>query len=192
MSKQTKEIKVFDYTDYRKYLLDYYNFRKKTDKIFSYRFFAQKAKFNSSGLYKEIVDGKRSLTRTLIAKFSTALKHGKREAEYFENMVLFNEAKSTEEKKLLYDNLKKIKFNWKIQVSELTTLRVRVVDRVGLFADILNIFSSMDINVESLNTKTAKENLFMIFEFRKLNDAKTDELINKIKRVRNVLEVRAV
>ena len=105
MGKLNKEISVFDYTDYRAYLADYYKFKKEHSRAFSYRYFAQKAKIKSSGVYKELVDGKRSLSRSLIIKFSEALKHSKKEAEYFENMVYFNEAKSIEEKRLYFKKM---------------------------------------------------------------------------------------
>ncbi|MGE0616139.1 MAG: TIGR02147 family protein, partial [Bacteriovoracia bacterium] len=39
---------LFEYTDYRKYLEDYYNFKKATDPGFSYRSFAKAAGFTSS------------------------------------------------------------------------------------------------------------------------------------------------
>ncbi len=105
MEKADNEISVFDYTDYRAYLADYYKFKKKQSRAFSYRYFAQKAQIKSSGFYKELIDGKRSLSRSLIIKFSDALKHTRKEAEYFENMVYFNEAKSIEEKRLYFKKM---------------------------------------------------------------------------------------
>jgi len=105
MGKLNTEISVFDYTDYRAYLADYYKFKKEHSRAFSYRYFAQKARIKSSGFYKELVDGKRSLSRSLIIKFSEALKHNKKEAEYFENMVYFNEGKSIEEKRLYFKKM---------------------------------------------------------------------------------------
>lgn len=104
MSKETS-IRVFDYTDYRRYLSDYYAFQKKANKVFSYRFFAQKAGFSSPAFYKELVDGKRGLSRALTVRFSSALKHTKREAEYFESMVYFNDAQSIEERKLYFQRM---------------------------------------------------------------------------------------
>lgn len=92
-----EQIRVFNYTDYREFLSDYYKYQKEVNPIFSYRYFAQRAKVKSSGFYKEVVSGKRSLTRTQIHNFSLALKFNKKEAEYFENMVYFSESKSTEE-----------------------------------------------------------------------------------------------
>jgi uncharacterized protein (TIGR02147 family) len=98
-------ISVFDYTDYRKYLADYYVVQKSVNPAFSYRYFARRAGINSSGFYKELIDGKRSLSRALILKFSGAIKHTKKEAEYFENMVYFSEAVSVEERKLYFNKM---------------------------------------------------------------------------------------
>ena len=100
-----KKVSVFDYTDYRKYLNDFYQVQKAHSKAFSYRYFAAKAKINSVGLYKDVVDGRQSLGRSLIAKFSKAMKHGNREAEYFENMVYFNEARTVEERKIYFERM---------------------------------------------------------------------------------------
>ncbi len=102
MSKSQEVISVYDYTDYRAYLADYYTFQKQKNKAFSYRYFARRASVKSSGFYKELVDGKRSLSRSLILKFSEALNLNKREAEYFENMVYFNESKTMDEKRLFF------------------------------------------------------------------------------------------
>jgi uncharacterized protein (TIGR02147 family) len=96
---------VFDYTDYRKYLADYYRQKKSACPAFSYRYFARRAGISSSGFYKELIDGKRSLSRALILKFSGAIKHSKKEAEYFENMVYFSEASTVEERKLYLNKM---------------------------------------------------------------------------------------
>lgn len=99
------KISVFDYTDYRKYLADYYKLQKARNPAFSYRYFARRAKISSPGFYKELVDGKRSLSRSLILKFSDAIKLSRKEAEYFENMVYFSEAVTVEERKLYFNKM---------------------------------------------------------------------------------------
>jgi len=104
MNKQ-KAVSIYDYTDYRLYLRDYYEEQKARNPAFSYRYFAKKAGFNSSGLYKDIVDGRTGITRSLVLRFSTAMKLTKKQEEYFETMVYFNEAKTVEEKKLYFERL---------------------------------------------------------------------------------------
>jgi uncharacterized protein (TIGR02147 family) len=100
-------VSIYDYTDYRQYLRDYYEEQKAKNPAFSYRYFAMKAGFNSSGLYKDIVDGRTGITRGLILRFATAMKLSAKQQEYFETMVYFNEAKTVDEKKLYFERLMK-------------------------------------------------------------------------------------
>lgn len=105
MNKHKSKLLIFTYTDYRKYLSDFYLEQKKVNNAFSYRFFSRKAGINSVGLYRDVVEGRQKLGRALIMKFSTAIGHSRKEAEYFENMVLFNEAKTNEERKLFFERM---------------------------------------------------------------------------------------
>lgn len=105
MDTLKSKISVFAYTDYRKYLSDFYQHQKSSSSAFSYRYFAKKAGINSVGLYKDVVEGRQNLGRALIMKFSAAIGHTRKEADYFENMVFFNEAKNAEERKLFFDRM---------------------------------------------------------------------------------------
>jgi uncharacterized protein (TIGR02147 family) len=51
-------VNAFDYTDYQKYLADYYNERKKQNHGFSYQSLAQKAGFGNAGFVYNIFNGK--------------------------------------------------------------------------------------------------------------------------------------
>ena len=64
---------VFAYYNYRKYLQDYYENRKSIYRYFSYRSFAKKAGYTSSGLYLDLVKGRKSLTPQMVPKFIAAL-----------------------------------------------------------------------------------------------------------------------
>lgn len=98
-------ISVFDFTDYREFLKAYYQFEKSTNPAFSYRYFALRAKINSSGFYKNVIDGKKTLGRSLTTRFAAAMKLKKKEAEYFENMVFFNDAHTVEEKLIYFERM---------------------------------------------------------------------------------------
>jgi uncharacterized protein (TIGR02147 family) len=93
---------LFEYTDYRKFLADYQKEEHAKNPHFSHRYFAQKAGFTSSGLFANIMKGRRNLTDTLIGKFSRALKLNKKEEAYFESLVRFNQAKSIDDKNKHY------------------------------------------------------------------------------------------
>lgn len=96
---------IFDYFNYRPYLADFYRHRKALNRNFSYRLFARKAGFNSSGLYKALETGKQNLTAALLPKFSKAMDHGQKEAEYFALMVAFTHAKTAAAKQEAFDRM---------------------------------------------------------------------------------------
>jgi uncharacterized protein (TIGR02147 family) len=96
---------IFKYSDYRKYIREYVVYMKSVLPYFSYRTLSARAEINSSGFYPLIVQGKRDLTASTIAKTSTALELKDKEAQYFEQLVFFNQAKSLKLKNKHFDNL---------------------------------------------------------------------------------------
>ena len=93
---------IFEYYDYRGFLRDYYTSKKSQNRYFSYRFFAREAGIKSPVFFKEVAEGKKNLSRSMIEKFSIALKFSEREATYFKNLVLFNQAKTGRQKQEYY------------------------------------------------------------------------------------------
>ena len=89
---------IFEYTDYRHYLSDYYQYQKETRKGFSYRYFLNKVGIKSPSFMKDVIEGKKNLSSVGIKKFSKALELSKRESEYFNNLVLFNQAKTSKKR----------------------------------------------------------------------------------------------
>ena len=84
---------IFSYSDYRKFLKDYYTESKQKSSAFSFRYFARKAELPSFNYLKLVMDGKRSLTPEYLKKFVKGLKLSEREAHYFETMVSLNQSK---------------------------------------------------------------------------------------------------
>jgi uncharacterized protein (TIGR02147 family) len=99
------EISVFDYTDYRKYLKDYYTRRKEVLSHFSHRFIAQKVGFKSGGHFSQILSGKANISIVLIEKISSFLEHNNRESSFFQNMILYNQAKEPEVKHKYFEKM---------------------------------------------------------------------------------------
>lgn len=87
------------YSDYRQFLKDFYHHKKRSSSRFSYRRFSLKAGLKSPSIYHEVVAGKRNLTPSTIASFVRGLGLNDRDGKFFENLVLFNQAKSEETKK---------------------------------------------------------------------------------------------
>lgn len=79
--------KIFDYHDYRIFLKDFFDYSKEKNGKFSFRFFAQRAGFNSGSILKLVIDGKKNLTNESINKISNGFKLKKREYEFFEKLV---------------------------------------------------------------------------------------------------------
>ncbi len=98
-------ISVFEYLDYRKFLADYYRYKKSQSKYFSYRLLVDKAGISSTGYISEVINGIRNLTRTKIPKIGKALSLSERELEYLEALVEFNHAKTQASKQIAYGNL---------------------------------------------------------------------------------------
>ncbi|MBN1128510.1 MAG: TIGR02147 family protein [Chitinispirillaceae bacterium] len=87
---------IFEYFDYHKYLLDYYNEKKVTDRFFSYRYMSRRLGIDAGYLVK-VLQGQKNITLSSVPKFAALLKLGKKETKYFELLVLFSKAKSNAE-----------------------------------------------------------------------------------------------
>src|SRR5688572_30102358 len=93
------EIEIFAYDNYRAFLKDFYEAKRKTAEKISFRQFARLAGFNSPSFLKMVIDGKRNLSNESIGKVASALRFNKEEAEFFNHLVLFNQAEGVEQKK---------------------------------------------------------------------------------------------
>lgn len=105
MSDTKTEPDVLQYSNYRTYLADYYEFKKAESTIFSHRFFAKKAGVSSPNYLKLVMDGQRNLTKKSLLKFAAALGLKGMRAEFFENLVFFNQAKATSERNVFYGKI---------------------------------------------------------------------------------------
>ncbi len=98
-------IKVFDYTDYRRFLQDHYAERKANNPTFSYEVFARKAGFKSKGFIHHILSGKRNLSKNAMFAIGTAIQLDEKAFTYFQTMVTYNQAKSPAEKAFFFKKL---------------------------------------------------------------------------------------
>jgi uncharacterized protein (TIGR02147 family) len=97
---------IFKYSDYRQYLRDYYAFMKQTTSFFSHRYFMRKAGIRSPNFLKNVMDGTKNLTKESVLKFAQALGLNRRETDYFENLVFFNQSDTGGRKQYYYDRMK--------------------------------------------------------------------------------------
>ena len=90
--------KIFEYTDFRKYLKDVFKEQKDLNNSFSHRYAAVKLGLSTSNFLWLVMQGKRNLNPSHCLKLSELFKHTPKESDYFENMVLFGQAKTHREK----------------------------------------------------------------------------------------------
>lgn len=105
MNNKESKINLFEYTDYRKFLTDWYNQSKKERGSVSFRTFSKRAGFKSTNIFKLVMEGERNLTEESIAKFAQGLKLNKQETQFFRNLVYLNQAQTMEQKDFYYKSL---------------------------------------------------------------------------------------
>jgi len=100
---------LFLYSDFRKFLSDYYDEQKERNPNFSYQIFSDKIGFGNKGLIFNIIKGIKPLSSPGIYKIISGLKINGAEKEYFEALVHFNQAKDEQERSRFYKELQRIR-----------------------------------------------------------------------------------
>lgn len=97
--------RVFEYLDYRKYLADFYAHHKKHEYGFSYRVLSHRAQCRSTNYPCLVIRGRRNLSPDMAMRFADACGLSGRDADYFTNLVAFNQAATQREKEHWYKKL---------------------------------------------------------------------------------------
>jgi uncharacterized protein (TIGR02147 family) len=88
--------RLADYTDFRQYLKDVYEFRRETEstglRAYSYSAFSAAADIRSPNYLKLIIEGRRNLSDDMISRFARALRLNKMETEEFRVLVHYGQA----------------------------------------------------------------------------------------------------
>jgi uncharacterized protein (TIGR02147 family) len=92
---------IYQHTNYRSFLKDYYE-EKKSGEGFTYREFSRIAGMNSSSWLLHLIKGTKNLSNESIIKISKALGLSPAEAEYFELLVHFTQAKDNDTRDYFY------------------------------------------------------------------------------------------
>lgn len=98
---------VYDYLDYRKFLNDRIKEMRTANPNFSYRYFNMKSGLKSSGHLKLILDGERNLGKKSMYNVCKGVGLSDKEAQFFETLVQFNQAKENDQKDFFYKKLVK-------------------------------------------------------------------------------------
>jgi uncharacterized protein (TIGR02147 family) len=100
-------VDVFAYRDYRQYLRAYYDAGKGSGQAVTLRAFSKRAGLRSPNYLKLVMDGERNLTQPMAARFAEAAGLRAEAAEYFCELVAFNQAKTAAERGRAYERLRR-------------------------------------------------------------------------------------
>jgi uncharacterized protein (TIGR02147 family) len=100
---------IFEFTDYRQYIKAYYEAQKELNPHFSFQVFCNNAGFPNKGFVHNVIYGVKNLSRLSAMKFSQGMRLTKSEAEFFESLVFFNQAKNVKEKNHYFEKLSSVK-----------------------------------------------------------------------------------
>lgn len=104
MADSLPVVDIFAFLDFRQYLEAYYRARKAADKKFSHRFIGKEGKFDP-GLFSKILQGKRDVSVSMVFRLAALLKLNRKETEYFQCLVLYNQARLHSERNHHYEKL---------------------------------------------------------------------------------------
>ena len=93
---------IVEYTDYRKYIQDYYDERKRCS-AFTWREFARNVGFSSAVYLKYVCEGKKNLSVSAAGSVASAMGLGGFEHEYFVLMVSYAHAKNDRAKREAFE-----------------------------------------------------------------------------------------
>lgn len=96
---------LFHYLDHRKYLIDWFEWKKSDNPRFSHRMFARLAGQRSPSLLMHVMRGERNLTKTTCAAFCKAMALDREERVFFGLLVEFERADNNAERNLIWERL---------------------------------------------------------------------------------------
>jgi uncharacterized protein (TIGR02147 family) len=100
---------IFHYSDYRKFLHDWFEEKKRDNPAVSFRMIARQVGYKSPSYLPMLLSGKISMSLDMCIKFCAYMKLPKKKCDYFQNMVLFGNAASHEEQRLYFDRMRSFK-----------------------------------------------------------------------------------
>ena len=113
---------ITEYKDYRKYMQDFYDERKRTG-AFSWREFSKRAGFSSPTYLKLVCEGKSGLSKVKMKQVSRAMDLTGYEEEYFSLLVVFAKATKDANKKAALLEMERIALEHRVRVIDSETFQ---------------------------------------------------------------------
>jgi uncharacterized protein (TIGR02147 family) len=106
---------IFEYTNFREYLSDFFEESKKTDPLFSHRYLAERLGLVTPNLIWLVMKGKRNLTKSVCDRLVKYLRLTRRRANYFRAMVSFLQSKKHEQKDRYFSQMIEMRKPFKVK-----------------------------------------------------------------------------
>jgi uncharacterized protein (TIGR02147 family) len=114
---------IGNYLDFRKFLSDYYGYRREISKKdlrpYNYAVFSAAANIKSPNYLKLIIEGRRNLSEEMILKFAKAMSLPKDQTEDFRLLVLFGQASDPAERNMHLKALNEKRVDSKLKSGEI-------------------------------------------------------------------------
>lgn len=117
---------IYQYSDYRKYLKELLEEKKKENRLFSHRAVLQKMGVSSTGFLANVLSGRKNLTPEQVQKLAHILKMKAAEARFFECLVLFTQARTLEERNAC---MKRLVANQRVETRALTKKQLNLFSK---------------------------------------------------------------
>lgn len=101
--------KIFEYSNYREFLRDFYTNKKSEFPAFSFRLFADKAGFKSKSFIQDVINGKKNISEDSAEKLNKVLKLKSEEFQFLLTLIAFNQSKTVSEQNQHLRKIEKIK-----------------------------------------------------------------------------------
>ena len=73
---------------------------------------------------------------------------------------------------------------------EKVNIQIEIKDRVGIFSEILDTFSTNNLRIDAINTRTSKQKTYIVFEVTE--EEKVQKLIEELKNIQNILSIEKI
>jgi len=99
------ELDLYKYLDYRRFLRDWFQARKRANPRFSHRAFARRTGQRSPSTLSDVMEGRRNLTPNMIEVFCRAMALNAEQISFFTLLVHLEQAKTPDERNRAWDRI---------------------------------------------------------------------------------------
>lgn len=189
---------ISQYMDYRKFLADFYAFKrdqtKKDIRPYNYQMFSAAANIKSPQYLRLIIEGKRNLSIDMVAKFAKALNLQKEQTEELKNLVNYTQATDPSERNRFLKELMEKRVNQQIKSGEIDSKAWEKVPSWVTWV-IFSMVDQKDVNFEPAQLKqllgekaTLDEITESLNKLLEAGELVKDPETGKIKRARPLME----